>query len=281
MSTIRVFLVDDHPIVCDGIRAILDQNIGIELVGEAHSGEEAFEQLPAASPDVVLLDMELPDMSGVDVADQLAEDMPEARVLALSSYDDPHYIDAVLGSGAAGYLLKDEVPKLIVDAIRGVARGEQGWLSRSVASHLSQTVQDAAAGPEALTKREKEVLRCVVDGKTNAEIGQALGISEKTVEKHLEHVFSKLGVGRPPFHLVGGQATEYTGFPVSPVGVHPLAAPPKVGTVRTSGSATGFRIPYWIPGSASRGGFESNRRMHHHPPGRRNLVAWLACGRPV
>lgn len=195
MSAISVFLVDDHPIVSNGIRAILEQNIGIEMVGVAHSGEEALAFLAENSPNVVLLDMELPDMSGVDIAEQLAEEMPETKVLALSSFDDPHYIDAVLASGAAGYLLKDEVPKLIVEAIRGVARGEQGWLSRSVASHLSQSVQDAAAGPEQLTKREKQVLRCVVDGKTNAEIGQDLGISEKTVEKHLEHVFSKLDVG--------------------------------------------------------------------------------------
>lgn len=194
MPTIQVYLVDDHPVVCHGIRAMLGASIGVELIGEAHSGEEALAFLAHNKPDVVLLDMELPDMSGVDVAQELAKKGNDFRVLALSSFDDPHYIDSVLSSGAAGYILKDEVPKEIVDAIRGVARGEKGWLSRSVAAHLSQAVHAAASGPEQLTKRERQVLHHVVEGKTNAEIGVVLGISEKTVEKHLEHVFSKLDV---------------------------------------------------------------------------------------
>jgi DNA-binding NarL/FixJ family response regulator len=145
-------------------------------------------------PDVVLLDMEMPDINGVEVVKRISEGDISVRILGLSSYDDREYISQLLSMGASGYLLKDEVPEAIIEAIRGVARGETGWVSRKVAAKLSQILQDDKTGGKDFTPRELEVLRLVVEGKTNGEIGVALGISEKTVEKHLDAIFRKMSV---------------------------------------------------------------------------------------
>jgi DNA-binding NarL/FixJ family response regulator len=193
MAAIRVLLADDHPIVRDGIRNLLADSIGIELVGEAEDGDEAYQQVIDKAPDVLLLDMELPGMHGVDLARKLISEDVKVKILALSSYTDRGYISEMLALGASGYLIKDEVPKNIVDAIRGVAIGEQGWVSREVAAILSQIAVDGPAD-KTLTDREKEVLKHVVEGKTNREIAYELEISEKTVEKHLNNVFEKLNV---------------------------------------------------------------------------------------
>lgn len=193
MSSIRVLLADDHPIVRDGIRNLLADSMGIEVVGEAEDGAEAYQKVLDLTPDVLLLDMELPEINGVDLTRKLVEEGVAVRILALSSYSDRGYIAEMLALGASGYLIKDEVPKNIVNAIRGVAQGEQGWVSREVAAILSQlAVSDRS--DDNLTEREMEVLAEVVAGKTNREIAYALGISEKTVEKHLNNVFEKLDV---------------------------------------------------------------------------------------
>lgn len=194
MTDIRVLIADDHPIVCKGIRDLLNAAVGIKVIGIANSGRQALEMIQESAPDVLLLDMEMPDLSGVEVVKQITAQSVPVRVLGLSSYDDREYISQLLGLGAAGYLIKDEVPDTIVEAVRGVARGETGWVSRKVAARLSQIlVNDPGSGKD-LTPRELDVLRLVVDGKTNAEIGMGLGISEKTVEKHLDSIFRKLGV---------------------------------------------------------------------------------------
>jgi DNA-binding NarL/FixJ family response regulator len=194
MPDIHVLIADDHPVVCSGIRILLESATGIDVVGEAHSGAEALELIQTTRPDIVLLDMELSDMSGVDVVRTLQENGDKTRVLGLSSYDDREFISQLLSFGASGYLLKDEVPGQIVEAIRGVARGETGWVSRKVAAKLSQILQKDKEGSSELTPRELDVLRHVVEGKTNGEIGVSLGISEKTIEKHLDTIFRKLGV---------------------------------------------------------------------------------------
>lgn len=193
MAKIRVLIADDHPIVRKGIRDLLDPSVGIEVVGEASDGAQAVQMAADMLPDVLLLDMELPDESGVEVLKKIIEaDLP-VRVLGLSSYDDREYISELLALGASGYLIKDEVPDTIVEAVRGVARGEKGWVSRKVAAQLSQILQDNKESSD-LTPREMEVLQLVVGGKTNGEIGVALGISEKTVEKHMDSIFKKLKV---------------------------------------------------------------------------------------
>ena len=115
-------------------------------------------------------------------------------ILALSAHDDRMYIQEVLANGASGYLMKEEIPENIVEAVRGVARGERGWVSRKIAAQLTEWMQEDRLTPGELSARELEVLKGVVDGKTNQEIGLQLGISVKTVEKHLDGVFTKLGV---------------------------------------------------------------------------------------
>jgi DNA-binding NarL/FixJ family response regulator len=195
MAAIRVLLVDDHPVVREGIRKLLENQQDITVVGEASEGSQAINMARELSPDVMLLDMELPGIKGTQVAKQLQEEGLSVRILALSAHDDREYIREVLSFGASGYLVKEEVPETIVEAVKGVAYGEQGWVSRRVAAQMSTWMgggQDK--DKSALTPREIEVLKGVVAGKTNQEIGLALGISEKTVEKHLEGVYQKLGV---------------------------------------------------------------------------------------
>ena len=192
MSPTKVLLVDDHPVVRNGIRNLLDNAVGIQVIGEASDGEAALSLAKELEPDVMLLDMELPGLSGNEVAQKMIESGSKTRILALSAHADRRYIQELLASGAAGYLVKDEIPDTIVEAIRGVARGEDGWVSRKVAAQLSTWMKEEDESP--LTPREIEVLKGVVSGKTNQEIAQELNISDKTVEKHLDGIFNKLNV---------------------------------------------------------------------------------------
>ncbi|HRV96354.1 MAG TPA: response regulator transcription factor [Anaerolineae bacterium] len=192
MTKIQVVLVDDHPLAREGLRNLLDKAIDIAVVGEADDGVEALRLVETLKPDVLVLDMEMPGLSGVEVAQRLKSANTSVRVLALSAHNDKEYIMGLLANGAAGYLVKEEMLQTIVEAVRGVARGEQGWLSRQVSAQISTWTQEAQTSN--LTPREMEVLALVVEGKTNQEIGLALGISEKTVEKHLVNVFAKLDV---------------------------------------------------------------------------------------
>ncbi len=193
MTTIRVLLADDHPVTRDGIRNLLEKAPGLVVVGEAVNGIEALRLVEELAPDVLLLDMEMPGLKGIDVARQLQVAGSTVRILALSAYDDKQYILELLASGAAGYLVKEEAPEAIIDAVRGVAQGQQGWVSRRIAAQLMAWTREEPPKTN-LTDREMGVVRLVAAGKTNQEIGLALGISDKTVEKHLEAVFAKLGV---------------------------------------------------------------------------------------
>ncbi len=194
MSPTSVVLVDDHPVVRAGIRNLLEKAHDIVVVGEASNGTEALRLVKDLSPDVLLLDMEMPGLSGNEVAQQLQKLGIPTPILALSAHDDKQYIQELLSNGAAGYLVKEEVPEAIVEAVRGVSRGEKGWVSRRVAAQMSTWMGNENQDRNGLTAREVQVLQAVVAGKTNQEIGLALGISEKTVEKHLEGIFAKLGV---------------------------------------------------------------------------------------
>lgn len=198
MATIRIVLVDDHPVVRAGIRTLLEQAPDLVVVGEAGDGTAALRLIADLAPDVLLLDMELPGLSGVEVARRLQAAGSPVRVLALSAHDDPYYIFGLLASGAAGYLTKDEAPQAIVEAVRGVARGEAGWLSRRVMAKVVRREQPVhQAGPLPLTSlsaRERQVLRLVARGQDNEQIASTLNIAVGTVRTHVATIFSKLEV---------------------------------------------------------------------------------------
>ncbi len=194
MCPIRVVLADDHPVVRAGIRNLLDKVVDIEVVGEAATGQEALTLVDTVRPDVLLLDMELPDIKGTEVAQKLQASKSPVKILALSAYDDGVYIRELLELGAAGYLIKEEAPETIVEAVRGVAYGEQGWVSRRIAAQMVSWVRGDEREGHKLTAREMEVLKHVVGGKTNQNIAAQLGISEKTIEKYMEAIFAKLNV---------------------------------------------------------------------------------------
>lgn len=194
INRIRVVIADDHPVVRSGIRELLERANDIQVIGEASNGKETLLLIKETVPDVLLLDMELPDMKGIEIARQLHESGSAIKILVLSAHADPAYIDELLEAGAMGYLVKEEAPEVIVDAVRGIARGEEGWVSRSVAAHMVSLIRGDEEGAVKFTPRQMEVLRLVTDGKTNQNIANALGISEKTVEKYLYGIFQKLGV---------------------------------------------------------------------------------------
>jgi DNA-binding NarL/FixJ family response regulator len=194
MMPIRVLLVDDHPVVRSGIRVLLEKASDIQIAGEANLGEEALRMVEQISADVLLLDMELPDIPGTQVAQQVKQNHPEIKILALSAHDDSTYVRQVLELGAAGYLMKDEAPEAIVEAVRGVANGQQGWISRGIAARMASWLQTDHPEGTKLTPREQETLGRLVEGKTNQAIGNDLHISEKTVEKYIKAIFEKLNV---------------------------------------------------------------------------------------
>jgi DNA-binding NarL/FixJ family response regulator len=193
MNKIRVLLADDHTVVRRGIRNMLEQEPDIDVVGEAGDGEEALQLTEVLAPDVLLLDVEMPGLSGVEVTRRLHARKSPVKILALSAYDDRQYTLGLLANGAAGYLTKEEDPRTIVAAVRGVGRGEEGWLSRRVALQVVAWAQDESLTARALTEQELRLLQRVVSGKTNPEIAAALGVSERDVEERLGGILTKLG----------------------------------------------------------------------------------------
>lgn len=192
-ETIRVLLADDHPAMRVGLRVLLEQSPDIQVVGETSDGKETLAQIETLCPDVVVLDCEMPGLSGTQVAAELKQRDSPTRILALSAYSDENYVRGMIQSGAVGYLLKDEAPDRIVQAVRGARRGER-WFSAKIAAHMAEWMSDDKSKKTELTEREVEVLRLVTQGKTNKQIGKALGISEKAIEKHLTEIFGKLNV---------------------------------------------------------------------------------------
>src|SRR3989304_2347694 len=146
MKPIRVLLVDDHPVVRSGIHGLLEKGTDIEIVGEASNGEETLKLFEETHPDVLLLDLELPDVQGTQVAQQIRRLRPEVKIIALSAHDDAVYVRELLELGAAGYLMKEDAPEKIIEAVRGVAQGEEGWVSRRIAFQIAAWGQAGAAG---------------------------------------------------------------------------------------------------------------------------------------
>ncbi|MCC6168562.1 MAG: response regulator transcription factor [Caldilineaceae bacterium] len=195
MSEIRVLLVDDHPIIRSGIRMLLEQASDIVVVGETDRGDTVLALVERLKPDVLLLDMEMPGKSGVEVAGELQAAGASVRILVLSAYDDDQYISSLLAKGAVGYLTKDQAPGAIVEAVRGVARGEEGWFSRRAAAQIAALARkETTHSMLDLTEREEEVLKMLAQGWTNTRIANEMSVSERTVRFHLSNIYDKLGV---------------------------------------------------------------------------------------
>jgi DNA-binding NarL/FixJ family response regulator len=187
---IRVLVVDDHPVVRQGLMAILRFKPDIDLVGEAADGVEAVELILARRPDVVLLDLRLPRLSGIEVMRHVRAEAPQVRFLVLTTYDTDAYIAPALAAGAHGYLLKDATPDELVHAIRALAQGGAA-LEAGVAARLLERVADRTSGDE-LSARELDVLHLLVRGESNKAIATQLTLSENTVRTHISHILQKL-----------------------------------------------------------------------------------------
>jgi len=198
MSPLRVLLVDDHPLFRKGMRALLESVGDIEVVAEAASGREAIERALEVQADVVLMDLQMPDGGGLTATRRLAQDLPEARVLVLTMFDDDESVFAAMRAGARGYLMKEADEDEVLRAIRAVAEGE-AIFSAPIATRLidyfsaAQAVVPKQRFPQ-LTDREREILALISHGETNAQIAERLGISLKTVRNHVSNIYNKLQV---------------------------------------------------------------------------------------
>jgi two-component system, NarL family, response regulator DevR len=197
-TAVRVFLLDDHEIVRRGIADLLEGESGISVVGEAATAGEALRRIPAARPDVAVLDARLPDGSGIDVCRDIRSAHPEIRCLILTSYDDNDAVFAAVMAGASGYLLKEIRGASLVDAVRQVAAGKS-LLDPSVTEKLLARLREGPPRDErlaSLTDREREILSLIADGLTNKQIGERLFLAEKTVKNYVSGLLAKLGMQR-------------------------------------------------------------------------------------
>ena len=195
---VRVLVVDDHEVVREGLRTLIAKQAGLSLVGEAASVKDAVETASRAKPDVVIMDVRLPDGSGVEACRTIREARPQTGVIMLTSYADDEALFASIIAGAAGYLLKDAKGQTVVDAINAVAQG-RSLLDPTVTGKVLERVRK---GPEddpglaSLTEQERRVLEHVAEGKTNREIGETMFLSEKTVKNYVSRILDKLGLAR-------------------------------------------------------------------------------------
>jgi DNA-binding NarL/FixJ family response regulator len=191
MARLRILLADDHPIVRSGLAGMLADQPDLELVGEAGNGREAAELAERLTPDLVLMDLRMPELDGVEATRRIRALRPDARVLVLTTYDTDSDILRAIEAGATGYILKDAPREELYRAIRAAARGES-VLAPSVAARLLGRVRSPGAG--ALSARELEVLGLVARGRSNKDIARELWIGEATVKSHLVHIYQKLDV---------------------------------------------------------------------------------------
>jgi DNA-binding NarL/FixJ family response regulator len=196
--SIRVLLVDDHKIVREGTRQLLEQSPDLSVIAESARGDDAVRLCAELLPDVVVMDVHLPGMNGIEATRAIRSQYPSVRILILSAYDDDRYVFPLLDAGASGYLLKTTSGADLADAIRAVHSGGTilaPQVSGKVINRLSQgQVYRAGNMVEGLTTREIDVLRAVAQGKSNKEIGETLSISTNTVQVHMRNIFGKLGV---------------------------------------------------------------------------------------
>jgi len=184
---IRVFCVDDHPLLREGIITLINNQPDMQVVGEASTGQKAIEGFREHQPDIALMDIRLPDMSGIDVMIAIRKEFPGARVIMLTTSEGDVEIQRALEAGASGYMLKSMPPKEVVEAVRQVHRGKKR-IPPEIAAHLAEHYSD-----EAITAREIEVLQHIAGGNRNRDIAEKLFISEETVKVHIKHIMEKLG----------------------------------------------------------------------------------------
>jgi len=201
MDKIRVVIAEDHAVVREGTRQLLSSHDDIDVVGEAANGEEAVTLVEQLKPDVVLMDISMPVMSGIEATQSIKSSRSETAVLILTAYDDDQYVFALLSAGAAGYLLKDVPAAEVVRAVRSVYAGEP-VLHPTIAKKVLARFIDAAGGEASspgsdsgLTEKERDILRLAACGMSNSRIADHDGVSVRTVQAHLSHIFRKLGVG--------------------------------------------------------------------------------------
>lgn len=198
---IRIIIAEDHAVVREGTRQLLDREADIEVVGEAANGAEAVALVERLRPDVAIMDISMPVMTGIEATQRIKSSQPNTAVLILTAYDDDQYVFALLEAGAAGYLLKDVPSAEVVRAVRAVHAGEpvlHPAIARKVLARFAEKAKSPHAahdGEPLLTDREQEVLRLAACGLSNAEIAVRLYLSIRTVQVHLTHIFNKLDVG--------------------------------------------------------------------------------------
>ena len=189
----RLLIADDHGIVRGGLRLLLDRQPDMEVIAEACDGVEAVQLALRERPDICVLDVSMPRMTGLQATVEIKSHAPEIAVLVLSMYDDERYLFEALQAGAAGYVLKQEADTALVEAVRAVARGEPFMTNAAERSLLREWMEDDSTGPvEPLTLREREVLKLIAEAHTNRQIGETLHLSEKTVESHRANLMRKL-----------------------------------------------------------------------------------------
>jgi DNA-binding NarL/FixJ family response regulator len=191
---IRVLLADDHAILRKGVRMLIDAEPDLEVVGEAKTGREAIEEARKLKPDVVVMDVSMPDLNGIEGTRQICDELTQTKVIGLSMHKDSVYVRELLRAGARGYLLKDSEDDDLLRAIRAVSRGE-AFLSPAVSDAVLTDYRKHVTNPvDLLTSREREVLTMIAEGKTNKEIANALNLSVYTVESHRGSVMEKLNL---------------------------------------------------------------------------------------
>ena len=190
----RVLIADDHGIVRSGLRMLLDSVDGIDVIGEAADGIEARDIAVRERPDLAILDVKMPGLTGLEATREIREQAPEVAVLILSMHEEERYLFEALKAGASGYVLKRAADRELIDAIRAVERGEPFLTPEAQQALIRDVLGDGERQQEELTPREEEVVKLVADAHTNKEIAELLGLAEKTVENHRSNAMHKLGM---------------------------------------------------------------------------------------